>query len=64
MSEKHLPDDEAAVIGAMIHDAALVDEVVPRVEATEFTDSRLRELFITLVDMRNASKPWGTTALV
>ncbi|MEO9934325.1 replicative DNA helicase [Rhodopirellula bahusiensis] len=64
MSEKHLPDDEAAVIGAMIHDAALVDEVVSRVEATEFTDSSLRELFITLVDMRNASKPWGTTALV
>ncbi|PHQ32449.1 replicative DNA helicase [Rhodopirellula bahusiensis] len=64
MNRIQLPEDEAAVIGAMIYDAALVDEVVQRIDAAEFTDAALRELFITLVDMRNASKPWGVTALV
>jgi replicative DNA helicase len=49
-----LPEDEAAVVAAMILDHHRIDEVVPIVTASDFTDTRLREIFVTVADLHES----------
>ena len=58
------PDNEAAVIGAMILDRNRIDEVLPIVTASDFADQRLREIFIILADLAATETPINATTIV
>lgn len=57
-------DDEAAVIGGMILDSNRIDDVVSTIGPADFCDDRLRELFVTLIDLGESGKPTNIQALV
>ena len=58
---KPLPEFESAVIAAMIIDRASTDEITSRLSATDFGDDRMREMYITLLDMHEANIPTDCT---
>ncbi|QEG43459.1 replicative DNA helicase [Roseimaritima ulvae] len=64
MIKQEFPEDESAVVGSMILDPPRIDEVVPIVGAMDFSDRRLRELFVVLVDIRDAGEPVSIQSLV
>jgi replicative DNA helicase len=59
-----LPENEAAVIGAMILDPSRIDEAAQVVKASDFADQRLRQIFVVLLDMHQAGSPIDVIPLV
>jgi replicative DNA helicase len=55
--------DEAAVVAAMILEGQRIDDVVGRLAPMDFTNDILRELFVQLIDLHDASKPTDILSL-
>lgn len=59
-----LPENEAAVIGAMILDPSRIDEALQITRPADFGDRRLRQIAVVLLDMHHAGNPIDVIPLV